>query len=136
MAQLLELLGFREQRWLGNRPLVGGKQQDIRAAGVHLVGLARVNRFLVPDRGVPRGVPRGVRMCWKVAVARLQVPRDESNGTAGLNCGPGISWRNVWPLGPVPNHLKVYSCVFLCRKSYHSCYHNTDGQPTNTVYIK
>lgn len=48
---LKPILGFREQRWLGNSPLVGGKQQHIRTAGVHLVGLARVNRFLVNPRG-------------------------------------------------------------------------------------
>jgi hypothetical protein len=43
-------LGLREQRWLGHGPLVGSEEQHIRTAGVHLVTLARVNRFLPTGR--------------------------------------------------------------------------------------
>lgn len=45
-AQLRANLRLSKQRRLGYGPLVGCKEQDIRAGGVHLVGLSRVNRLL------------------------------------------------------------------------------------------
>mmetsp|Transcript_46858 Transcript_46858/g.74594 ORF Transcript_46858/g.74594 Transcript_46858/m.74594 type:complete len:250 (+) Transcript_46858:1874-2623(+) len=48
------ILGLGEQRWLGHGPLVGSEEQHIRAAGVHLVTLARVNRFLLHHLNLQR----------------------------------------------------------------------------------
>ena len=41
------ILGLRQQRRLGDGPLVGGEEEHVRAGAVHLVGLTRVNRLLL-----------------------------------------------------------------------------------------
>mmetsp|Transcript_51851 Transcript_51851/g.121766 ORF Transcript_51851/g.121766 Transcript_51851/m.121766 type:complete len:1251 (+) Transcript_51851:175-3927(+) len=41
------VVGVGEERGLGNGPLVGGEEQHVRARRVHLVALARVDRFLL-----------------------------------------------------------------------------------------
>lgn len=41
------VLGLREQRGLGHRPLVAREEQHVGAGAVHLVALARVDRLLL-----------------------------------------------------------------------------------------
>lgn len=42
-----DVLRVRKQRWPGNIPLVGGKEQDVGTGGVHLVGLPGMDGLLL-----------------------------------------------------------------------------------------
>lgn len=42
-----DIVGVRDQAGLGHGPLVRGEEQDVRAGGVHLVRLARVDGLLL-----------------------------------------------------------------------------------------
>ena len=44
---IITILRVVEERGLGDLPLVGRKQQDVRTTGIHFIGLARVDRLLL-----------------------------------------------------------------------------------------
>ena len=118
------VVGVGDQAGLGHGPLVRGEQQDVRAGGVHLVRLARVDGLLLHrldlqrvqllvEHLAPARQPQGNQIQASCTFKAKPYPADQKGATTSL-----LFWaQHPWPSQSL-NVNKKQCCYEASRKRY------------------